>query len=106
MIPVRKSKKGTRPDLSDKEIRSLKKVNEDDRTASSKWEGTRKELSEKEKRKIFGRMMELAATTCMENHVYQHSGKIYRQTTGMPIGLMLSGVVAELRMCDWLEVVD
>ena len=51
-------------------------------------------------------MMELAVVTCMENHVYQHESRFYKQEKGMPIGLRLSGVVAELRMCDWLEEAD
>ena len=50
--------------------------------------------------------MEIVVRVCMENHVYQHGGKFYRQEKVMPIGLRLSGVVAELRMCDWLLEAD
>ena len=50
--------------------------------------------------------MELAVTVCMKNHVYQHGGFFYKQEKGMPIGLRLSGVVAELRMCDWVVTAD
>ena len=69
MIPARKSRKGTRPGISDEEIRSLRKENEDDR-AVGQWEGVRKELSVREKKKVFGKMMELAVLICMESHVY------------------------------------
>ena len=59
-----------------------------------------------EKKRIFGKMLELAVRTVMENHVYQHYGRFYKQSRGMPIGLRLSGVVAELIMNCWLEKVE
>ena len=43
-----------------------------------------------------------AVETIMGNHLYRFDGKVYRQVEGGPIGLELTGVVADLVMlwCD------
>ena len=36
--------------------------------------------------------------TIMGNHLYQFDGKVYRQEEGGPIGLELTGIVADIVM--------
>ena len=40
-------------------------------------------------------------TTSMDNHVYQFDGKIRVQNKGGPIGLKLTGEIADCLMIDW-----
>ena len=37
----------------------------------------------------------------MEKHDYKFNGKIYRQKQGGAIGMDLTGVIADIYMCEW-----
>ena len=39
--------------------------------------------------------------TCMDNHVYQFNNEMRIQTKGGPIGLKLTGEIADCLMLDW-----
>ena len=106
MLPRRKWRNGTRPGVSNEDIKVLKTENEAEKEEASKWIGGKAMLNEKERRKVFGKVLEVAIRTCCKNHVYQQEGRFYLQKEGMPIGLRISGVVAELRMCIWMEEVE
>jgi hypothetical protein len=71
-----------------------------DKTDKWSWEGKRKP-SEEEKRKMLGKLIGKMVQTVMENHLYQFGGKLYRQISGGPIGLLLTGTVARIVMLVW-----
>ena len=45
--------------------------------------------------------MEIAVKTILSNHLYQMDGKVFRQQTGGPIGLEITGVLSRLVMLWW-----
>ena len=92
--------------MSNEDLKVMKKEDTEEKEEMSKWVGGKVMLSEKEKRKVFGKVLEVAIRTCCKNHVYQQEGKFFLQNEGMPIGLRISGVIAELRMCIWMEEVE
>ena len=47
--------------------------------------------------------MVIAVTFVMKNHVYVLNKQIRKQSTGGPIGLALTGDVANVFMCWWDE---
>ena len=55
----------------------------------------------KEQRKMFGKALELMLITCMDNHFYQFENKVRLQQKGGPIGLKLTGEIADCLMIDW-----
>ena len=66
-----------------------------------KFETTKREPTLLEKRKLFGKAMEVMIKTGMQNHVYKFHNKIRIQKTGGPIGLALTGEVADCFMLNW-----
>ena len=50
---------------------------------------------------MFGKALEIMIILCMDNHVYQFENKIRIQKEGGPIGLKLTGEVADCLMIDW-----
>ena len=54
-----------------------------------------------EERKMFSKAMELMITVCMKNHVYRFENKLRVQSKGGPIGLGLTGEVADCFMLKW-----
>ena len=54
-----------------------------------------------EQRKLFGKALEIMLVTCMDNHVYQFDNKVRVQNKGGPIGLKLTGEIADCLMIDW-----
>ena len=55
----------------------------------------------KKRRKMFGKALEVMLVTCMDNHIYQFENKIRIQSHGGPIGLKLTGEIADCLMIDW-----
>ena len=66
-----------------------------------KYKAPLRKPTEKEKRKMFGIAIELMIRVGMENHVYRFNNKIHVQKTGGPIGLALTGEVADCYMLNW-----
>ena len=54
-----------------------------------------------EKRKMVGKIIEIMALAGMENHVYKFENIIRRQTSGGPIGLSLTGDIADCYLIGW-----
>ena len=50
---------------------------------------------------MFGKALEVMLVTCMDNHIYQFENKIRIQSHGGPIGLKLTGEIADCLMIDW-----
>ena len=57
--------------------------------------------STEEKRKMFGKALEILIIAALKNHVYQFGNQIRVQSEGGPIGLKLTGEVADCIMVDW-----
>ena len=54
-----------------------------------------------EQRKMFGKAIELMIEIGMENHIYKFGNKVRMQKKGGPIGLALTGEVADCYMLNW-----
>ena len=59
--------------------------------------------TEQEKRRILGKVVEVAVKTTFHTHFYQWGGKIYRQKKGGAIGLRATGTVAKVAMEVWIR---
>ena len=54
-----------------------------------------------EKRKMLGTVIEIMIILSMENHVYKFANEIRKQKDGGPIGLSLTGEVADCYLIQW-----
>ena len=54
-----------------------------------------------EERKMIGKSVEILIISCMTNHVYKFSNKIRMQSEGGPIGLALTGEIADFFTIKW-----
>jgi hypothetical protein len=50
---------------------------------------------------MFGKALEIMLIACMDNHAYQFENKVRIQNKGGPIGLKLTGEIADCVMIDW-----
>ena len=50
---------------------------------------------------MFGKALEIMIVLCMDNHVYQFENQIRIQKESGPIGLKLTGEIADCLMIDW-----
>ena len=57
--------------------------------------------NEVEKRNMIGKMVEIMAVLGMENHVYRFENIIRKQRSGGPIGLSLTGDIADCYLIGW-----
>jgi hypothetical protein len=67
----------------------------------TEWLKPRRKPTEKEERQMFGKALEMMLRLCMENHLYQFENKVRIQKKGGPIGLKLTGEIADCIMLDW-----
>ena len=67
----------------------------------TEWLKPRRKPTELEGRKMFGKALEMMLRLCMENHLYQFENKVRIQKKGGPIGLKLTGEIADCIMLDW-----
>ena len=65
------------------------------------WKGKRKVPSNLQKKKLLARALEVAVKTILSNHLYQFDGRVYKQQSGGPIGLEITGVLARCAMLWW-----
>ena len=93
--PVRTKIPGPRPGFTGASL-------EDD-----KWTEGQVPYDTKSRKKIVGKVLELAIVKIFKSNVYKCAGKTYLQTDGAPIGLDLSGEVGRLVMAlfdvDFME---
>ena len=50
---------------------------------------------------MFGKALEMILILCMDKHLYQYENKVRNQKQGGPIGLKLTGEIADCLMIDW-----
>ena len=68
---------------------------------TTEWTKPVRNPTKVKQRKLFGKALELLLTTCMDNHVYQFENQVRIQGKGGPIGLKLTGEIADCLMIDW-----
>ena len=71
------------------------------KTDKPKFDVPKRKPTKLEERKMFGKAMEIMITVCMKNHVYRFENKLRVQSEGGPIGLCLTGEVADCFMLKW-----
>ena len=76
-------------------------INEKKNRNKTKWLKPTRNPTLKEERKLFGKALDFLLVTCMNNHIYQFENKIRVQKQGGPIGLKLTGEIADCLMIDW-----
>ena len=105
IVPRRRFTRGVRPGPTTAELGKKRKYNErgEEIEVESKWNFRRKILTEREKRRILGKVVEIGTRTVFRNHIYQWGGRFYIQREGGSIGLRLTGVTAKLRMVNWMQ---
>ena len=79
----------------------IKKNRNDKKKRTTEWTRPVGNPTKVEQRKLFGKALELLLTTCMDNHVYQFENQVRIQGKGGPIGLKLTGEIADCLMIDW-----
>ena len=67
----------------------------------TEWIKPVRKPTEKEGRQMFGKALEMMLILCMDNHLYQYENKVRIQKQGGPIGLKLTGEIADCLMIDW-----
>ena len=105
LVPGRARKGGKRPGPTTDEL-GKKHVDPrlvDTKEQDSMWAATNPEedLSEPEKRLLLAKAIKIAIITVFKNHVYQFGGRKFQQTSGGPIGLRLTSLVARIVMDRW-----
>ena len=87
--PVRTKTGGTRPGMTGAKV------------LDDKWTDGVVPENPADKKKIIGKVLEIAVTKIFESNAYTFNGDIRIQENGSPIGLDLSGEIARLEMVDW-----
>ena len=54
-----------------------------------------------EEDKLFAKTIEIMSIAGMDNHVYKFANKLYKQKSGGPIGLALTGDIADCYLIQW-----
>ena len=65
------------------------------------FEPPKREATEEERRYMLAKVFEIMITASMKNHVYKFGNKIRVQKKGGPIGLGLTGELADCVMIEW-----
>ena len=65
------------------------------------WKKPTRKPTDIEEKKMFGKALELMLITCLDNHLYQFNNEVRIQSKGGPIGLRLTGEIADCMMIDW-----
>ena len=92
--PTRSTNRGRKPTMA-----SLRGMQEDKRW--SNWVPAKKEPGKTEKRKMLMYGLRIAMLFIMKNHIYSFSGEYWKQSRGGPIGLDLTGAIAQIFMIWW-----
>ena len=75
----------------------------DEQLKRSKWTKVKKILTEVDKRRIVGKVIEIGVRSVMKNHMYQFGGETMVQQEGGSIGLGVTSVIARIRMNLWVR---
>ena len=95
LLPIRNSTRVTGPGFKNKEVNAPDKHTEISLTFPSCTP------TEKEKRDLFGIMVEVGIRALFTNFCYTFGGKIYLQQAGGLIGARITMAASCLRMQDW-----
>ena len=68
---------------------------------ATEWTKPKRAPTEEEERIMFGKALEMMLILCMDNNVYQFQNRVRLQKQGGPIGLKLTGEIADCLMIDW-----
>ena len=68
------------------------------------WDFSRVQFTEENKKEMIAHMIQIAVITLISSTVYCFAGKIYRQLSGLGIGLRASAALARITMCDWDQI--
>ena len=96
--PVRKSKKGPKPKFTASGV----KRKESERLSA--WEFVDEIPDSSTVKRMFCDALGLMIEKTMRLHDFKFNGKIYRQKKGGAIGMDLTGVIADVYMCEWDKV--
>ena len=94
LIPTRKYKTGTKPTMS-----SITR----NWNPNNQWEFPNREITDAEKKKIIGTVVEIALKILFNKFTYKFGGKYYHQQSGGPIGVRATGAASQIVMEDWGE---
>ena len=94
LCPTRDGVPGPHPTMS-----SMRKPKETDRYEH--WTNPLREPTNAERRKMIIEAVRICLTYILANHYYTFDNKIYKQQRGGPIGLDLTGTVAQIFMIWW-----
>ena len=75
--------------------------NKKKKKSTVEWIKAKRSPTKREERKMFGKALETMLITCMNHHLYQFENTIRIQKEGGPIGLKLTGEIADCLMLDW-----
>ena len=93
--PTRKTNRGRPPTITGCAL------DEDKVKRYGPWTPPREKPDEQKVRQIFTEAMKIALLFIMENHVYTFDNEIKLQSKGGPIGLKLTGILAQVFMVWW-----
>ena len=65
------------------------------------WDEPKQEPDETTTKKMMSIALKIVIKFIMKNHIYKINDKIKKQTKGGPIGLELTGDIAQIYMCWW-----
>ena len=68
------------------------------------WIKPKRSPTKTEERTMFGIALEIMLITCMDNHVYLFENEVRVQKKGGPIGLKLTGEIADCIMINWDKI--
>ena len=94
VVPVRRYRTGARPQVENVS---------DSSPGSWRWYRDPSHYSREDRRRLLGKLVEVAVRTTFETHFYQWGGRIYRQGRGGAIGLKATGSVAKVAIEDWIQ---
>ena len=93
--PIRKGRRGQRPTMTGNATSSSMQKRYE------QWWKPKRKMNAKVKREILGEAIKIAMTLIMKKHIYKFNGKIRKQKDGGPIGLDLTGTIAQIVMIHW-----
>ena len=94
MCPTRQTNRGSKPT-----VKTL--VSDDTEKRFKNWNQPFREPDENEKRKLLVTALVIGMKHIMKNHVYNYVNVNKRQQKGSPIGLDLTGGIAQVYMIWW-----
>ena len=99
VIPGRRHSRGQHPTPGTPELKTRRSTK--DCSLDSKFSNVRQHLTDLETRNLAAKVIEIGVLTVIRNHVYRWKNQLWLQTTGVPTGLRLSGLIGRITMDHW-----